>query len=35
VLNYNGHDLVAYNSNTSAVQLLIDRAMVNANHVLM
>ena len=33
VVNYNGHDLVVYNSNTSAVQLLIEQAMVNANHV--
>jgi hypothetical protein len=33
VVNYAGHDLVVYNSNTSAVQLLIDQAMVNANHV--
>jgi hypothetical protein len=32
-VNYAGHDLVVYNSNTSAVQLLIDQAMVNANHV--
>jgi len=34
-VNYAGHDLVVYNSNTSAVQLLIDQAMVNANHVVM
>ena len=33
VVNYNGHDLVVYNSYTSAVQLLIEQAMVNANHV--
>jgi hypothetical protein len=33
LVNYNGHDLVVYNSNTSAVQLLIEQAMVNANHV--
>lgn len=33
LVNYNGHDLVVYNSNTSAAQLLIEQAMVNANHV--
>ena len=33
VVNYAGHDLVVYNSTTSAAQLLIDQAMVNANHV--
>ena len=33
LVNYNGHDLVVYNSNTSAVQLLIEQAMVTANHV--
>jgi hypothetical protein len=33
VVHYAGHDLVVYNSNTSAVQLLIEQAMVNANHV--
>jgi hypothetical protein len=37
VVHYAGHDLVVYNSNsnTSAAQLLIDQAMVNANHVVM
>ena len=33
LVNYNGHDLVVYNSNTSAAQLLIEQTMVNANHV--
>ena len=33
LVNYNGHDLVVYNSNTSAAQLLIEQAMVTANHV--
>ncbi len=33
VVHYAGHDLVVYNSNTSAVQLLIEQAMVNANQV--
>ena len=33
LVNYNGHDLVVYNSNTSAAQLLVEQAMVNANHV--
>ncbi len=33
VVNYAGHDLVVYNSNTSAVQLLIEQAMVNAQYV--
>ena len=33
VVHYAGHDLVVYNSTTSAAQLLIEQAMVNANHV--
>jgi hypothetical protein len=33
VVNYAGHDLVVYNSNTSAAQLLIEQAVVNAHHV--
>jgi len=35
VVHYAGHDLVVYNSNTSAAQLLIEQAMVNAHHVVM
>ncbi len=33
LVNYNGHDLVVYNSHTSAAQLLIEQTMVHANHV--
>jgi hypothetical protein len=33
VVSYAGHDLVVYNSSTGAAQLLIEQAMVTANHV--
>jgi hypothetical protein len=33
VVSYAGHNLEVYNSSTSAAQLLIEQAMVNANHV--
>lgn len=34
VVSYAGHNLVVYNSNTSATQLYIEQAMVTASHVL-
>lgn len=34
VVGYAGHNLVVYNSNTSAAQILIEQAMVSAAHVL-
>ncbi len=34
VVSYAGHNLVVYNSNTSAAQLLVEQAMVTASHVL-
>ena len=35
VVRYNGHNLVVYNNTNTAVQLLIDQAMVDAGRVLM
>ena len=35
VVTYNGHNLVVYNNTNTAVQLLIDQAMVDAGRVLM
>ena len=35
VVSYNGHNLVVYNNTNTAVQLLIDQAMVDAGRVLM
>jgi len=34
VVSYDGHNLVVYDSNTSAAQLYIEQAMVTASHVL-
>jgi hypothetical protein len=33
LISYEGHTLVVYNNSTSAAQLLIEQAIVNANHV--